>query len=132
MRLQAGVISAPTGRVRCRQRLSRRDAKAAFSSATSERQGEVINWLTIVAAVFLPLSFATGYFGMNLSVIMHLHGTLTFSLLAIILPLVLVVFTVLLLRVLVRPLGVRLIPSRAPRAVATYSRTESDVDGLRN
>ena len=40
-----------------------RDAMAAFSSATSERQGEVINWLTIVAAVILPLTFLTGYFG---------------------------------------------------------------------
>jgi Mg2+ and Co2+ transporter CorA len=109
-----------------------RDAMAAFSSATSERQGEVINWLTIVAAVFLPLTFVTGYFGMNFSIITHLHGTLTFSLLAIVLPLVLAVFTVLLLRVLVGRLGVRLVPARIPRTAPTYSTTESGVDGLRN
>jgi Mg2+ and Co2+ transporter CorA len=92
-----------------------RDAMAAFSSATSERQGEVINWLTIVAAVFLPLTFITGYFGMNFSIITHLHGTLTFSLLAIVLPSVLALFTVLALRFLIRRLGVRLIPARIAR-----------------
>jgi magnesium transporter len=101
-----------------------RDAMEAFSSATSERQGEVINWLTIVAAVFLPLTFITGYFGMNFSIITHLHGTLTFTLLAIVLPGVLAVFTVVLLRSLIRRLGVRLIPARIPRAVTTSATTE--------
>ena len=103
-----------------------RDAMEAFSSATSERQGEVINWLTIVAAVFLPLTFVTGYFGMNFSIITHLHGTLTFSLLAIVLPAVLAVFTVLLLGFLIRRLGVRLIPARVPRLAPGSS---ADVSG---
>jgi Mg2+ and Co2+ transporter CorA len=93
-----------------------RDAMEAFSSATSERQGEVINWLTIVAAVFLPLTFVTGYFGMNFAVITHLRGTTSFVLLAIALPLVLVILTVLLLRFLIRRLGVRLIPARIPKS----------------
>jgi Mg2+ and Co2+ transporter CorA len=93
-----------------------RDAMEAFGSATSERQGEVINWLTMVTAVFLPLTFVTGYFGMNFSVITRLHGTRTFSLLAIVLPSVLAVFSVVLLRFLIHRLGVRLIPSRHPQS----------------
>ena len=105
-----------------------RDAMAAFSSATSERQGEVINWLTIVAAVFLPLTFVTGYFGMNFSVINHLHGTLPFTLLAVVLPSVLAVCTVLLLRFLIRRLGVRLIPARATRA-SSPAMTEPSFQG---
>ena len=105
-----------------------RDAMEAFSSATSERQGQVINWLTIVPAVFLPLTFVTGYFGMNFSVITHLHGTLTFSLLAIVLPSVLAVCTILLLRFLIRRLGVRLIPARAPRTALASSITASSHD----
>jgi magnesium transporter len=109
-----------------------RDAVEAFNSANSERQGEVINSLTMVAAVFLPLTFVTGYFGMNFSIITHLHGTLTFSLLAVVLPSVLAASTVLVLRFLIRRLGVRLIPARAFRAASTSSVTESSVDGSRN
>lgn len=106
-----------------------RDAMSAFSSATAERQGEVINWLTIVAAVFLPLTFVTGYFGMNFSVILHLRGTLVFAILAIVLPLVLAIATVLLLRLLIHRLGVRLVPPRAPRGVPPASIGESRFDG---
>jgi Mg2+ and Co2+ transporter CorA len=58
----------------------------------------------------------TGYFGMNFSIITHLRGTPAFVLLAIVLPLVLAIFTVLLLRFLIRRLEVRLIPARIPRA----------------
>ena len=86
---------------------------AAFSSATSGRQGQVINWLTIVAAVFLPLTFVTGYLGMNLSTITGLHGTPTFIVLAIVLPLVITVCTALLLRFLDRPRGSPTHPARA-------------------
>jgi magnesium transporter len=109
-----------------------RDAMAAFSSATSERQGQVINWLTIVAAVFLPLTFVTGYLGMNLSTITHLHGALTFTLLAIVLPSVIAVFTVVLLRFLIHRMGVRLIPARAQRTAPISSITESGVLGSQN
>lgn len=105
-----------------------RDAMAAFSSATSERQGEVINWLTIVAAVFLPLTFVTGYFGMNFSVINHLHGTLPFTLLAVVLPSVLAVCTVLLLRFLIRRLGVRLVPARVS-GTSSFAMTEPSAQG---
>jgi magnesium transporter len=106
-----------------------RDAMAAFSSATSGRQGQVINWLTIVAAVFLPLTFVTGYLGMNLSTITGLHGTPTFIVLAIVLPLVITVCTALLLRFLIRRAGVRLIPSRAsPRLQSPERPTSSLAD----
>jgi magnesium transporter len=102
-----------------------RDAVEAFNSANSERQGEVINWLTIVAAVFLPLTFVTGYFGMNFSIITRLNGTLTFSLLAIVLPSVLAASTVLALRFLVRRVGVRLIPARTAPVASAPSTTEA-------
>jgi Mg2+ and Co2+ transporter CorA len=95
-----------------------RDAISAFSTATNERQGEVINWLTIVAAVFLPLTFVTGYFGMNFSIITHLRGTPIFVALAVALPLLVGAVTVLLLRSLIRRLGVRIIPSRVPKVPA--------------
>jgi len=73
----------------CRDETS--DAMEVFGSATSERHGEVINWLTMVTAVLLPLTFITGYFEMNFSVITKLHGTLA-SLLAIALPSALAIF----------------------------------------
>jgi uncharacterized membrane protein len=92
----------------------------------------VVNWLTIVAAVFLPLTFVTSYFGMNFSVITGLHGTLTFVMLAVVLPIVLVVCTVLLLRFLLRRMGVQLVPARAPRAAPPSPVTEPSLQGLQN
>jgi len=60
----------------------------------------------------------------NFSIISHLHGTLSFSLLAIVLPIVLAASTVLVLRFLIRRVGVRLIPARAVRANLSPSRKE--------
>ena len=37
----------------------------SYSASVSNVQGRVINRLTIISAVFLPLSFLTGFFGMN-------------------------------------------------------------------
>jgi magnesium transporter len=108
-----------------------RDAMAAYSSATSERQGQVINWLTIVAAVFLPLTFLTGYLGMNLSTITQLHGALTFIMLAVVLPGVVAVGTVVLLRFLIRRMGVHLIPARAAQAEPIPSFAESSASDSR-
>lgn len=45
------------------------DVLGQFSSNTSDRQGQVINFLAVISAIFLPLSFFTGYFGMNFNVI---------------------------------------------------------------
>ena len=46
-----------------RQRVA--DAMQSYSASVSNVQGRVINRLTIISAVFLPLSFLTGFFGMN-------------------------------------------------------------------
>jgi Mg2+ and Co2+ transporter CorA len=42
-----------------------KDALTQYASNVSDRQGRAINTLTIVTAIFLPLTFITGYFGMN-------------------------------------------------------------------
>ncbi|WP_229816024.1 CorA family divalent cation transporter [Streptomyces lucensis] len=44
-----------------------RRAFASYSSLVSGEQNGVINRLTIVSMIFLPLTFLTGYFGMNFS-----------------------------------------------------------------
>ncbi|MFF8730508.1 CorA family divalent cation transporter [Streptomyces sp. NPDC015171] len=42
-----------------------RRASASYSSLVADEQNGVINRLAIVSVVFLPLSFLTGFFGMN-------------------------------------------------------------------
>ena len=46
-----------------RQRVT--DAMQSYSASVSNLQAGVINRLTIISAVFLPLTFLTGFFGMN-------------------------------------------------------------------
>jgi magnesium transporter len=46
-----------------RQRVT--DAMQSYSASVSNVQARVINRLTIISAVFLPLTFLTGFFGMN-------------------------------------------------------------------
>jgi magnesium transporter len=46
-----------------RQRVT--DAMQSYSASVSNIQAGVINRLTIISAVFLPLTFLTGFFGMN-------------------------------------------------------------------
>ena len=46
-----------------------KDALSHYSDVIAGRQAQVINSLTIVATVFLPLSFLTGYFGMNFRIL---------------------------------------------------------------
>jgi len=41
------------------------EAMESYGTSVSNRQSQVINRLTIIAAVFLPLTFLTGFFGMN-------------------------------------------------------------------
>ncbi len=36
-----------------------------YLSTVSNRQNDVMKQLTVIATVFLPLSFITGFFGMN-------------------------------------------------------------------
>ena len=38
-----------------------------YLSTVSNRQNDVMKQLTVIATVFLPLSFITGFFGMNFS-----------------------------------------------------------------
>jgi Mg2+ and Co2+ transporter CorA len=42
-----------------------RGALQDYQTGVSDKQGDRINQLTIVSVVFLPVSFLTGYFGMN-------------------------------------------------------------------
>ncbi len=91
-------------------RAKTRDALQSYSTATSDRQNEVMSWLTIVAVIFLPLSFVTGYFGMNLPFITDLRGDALFWWIGVALPLLLTLTTVYLLRLLLRRKGIRLLP----------------------
>jgi Mg2+ and Co2+ transporter CorA len=58
-------------------RAEARDALGHYSEIVAGRQARVISSLTIVATIFLPLSFLTGYFGMNFRVLTsHAENTL--------------------------------------------------------
>jgi magnesium transporter len=55
------------------------NAMDAYLSMVSNRLNEVMKQLTIIATVFLPLSFLTGFFGQNFSwLVSHLGGLPTF------------------------------------------------------
>jgi magnesium transporter len=41
----------------------------AYLAATSNRLGQVMKQLTVIATIFMPLSFLTGFFGMNFTTI---------------------------------------------------------------
>jgi len=46
-------------------------------SVVSNRLNDVMKQLTIIATVFLPLSFLTGFFGQNLGWLVNREGSLT-------------------------------------------------------
>jgi len=53
-------------------------------SVTANRQNEVAKQLTIIATIFLPLSFLTGFFGQNFSwLVLHITGPGAFVLLGL-------------------------------------------------
>ncbi len=61
-----------------------RRAFASYSSLVSGEQNGVINRLAIVSTIFLPLSFLTGYFGMNFTYMTdELESSAVFWLLAV-------------------------------------------------
>jgi magnesium transporter len=63
------------------------------------RLNETIYWLTVVATIFLPLTFVTGFFGMNFTwMVEHIDTLLAFLLLGIGAPILGVVLTILLVR----------------------------------
>jgi Mg2+ and Co2+ transporter CorA len=85
-----------------------KDALSHYSEVVAGRQAQVINALTIVATVFLPLSFLTGYFGMNFRVLTaDVQNTLwQFILLGVLLLLASAALSLLLIRRLERRLGI--------------------------
>jgi magnesium transporter len=60
-------------------------AMDAYLSTVANRQNEVMKHLTLVATIFLPLTFLTGFFGMNFAfMVNHVQNTLLgFLLLAV-------------------------------------------------
>jgi magnesium transporter len=84
------------------------DALGQAAANISSRQGQFINILTVISAVFLPLTFLTGYFGMNFGVItMDLNKVWLYMLLGILLPAAGVVVTLAILRRLIARMGIQ-------------------------
>ena len=86
-----------------------KDALSHYSEFVAGRQAQVISSLTIVATVFLPLSFLTGYFGMNFRILTsYVQNTLwQFILLGLLLMIASAALSLLLIRRLERRLGIR-------------------------
>ena len=84
-----------------------KDALSHYSEIVAGRQAQVINALTIVATVFLPLSFLTAYFGMNFRILTaDVQTTLwQFILLGLLLPIASAALSMLLIHRLERRLG---------------------------
>ena len=77
----------------------------------------------MVVAVFLPLTFATGYFEMNFRLITQFHGGVSMAMWAVVLPSRLGAGTVP-LPFLIRRDGNHLIPPRNRRVVTDANSTE--------
>jgi len=70
-----------------------------YATTIAQRQGDQINRLTLVSLVFLPLTFLTGFFGMNFGWMTDvLGGAPAFLLLGVILPTICAFLTVTWLR----------------------------------
>jgi magnesium transporter len=75
------------------------EAMESYGTSVSNRQSQVMNRLTIIAAIFLPLTFLTGFFGMNFQwMIDRLHSLKAFLILGVGLFSVILVATFLLFR----------------------------------
>jgi magnesium transporter len=85
------------------------DALSSYSEFVAGRQAQVINGLTIVATVFLALSFLTGYFGMNFRILTtYVQDKLwQFILLGLLLMIASAALSLLLIHRLERRLGIR-------------------------
>lgn len=89
-------------------RAEAKDALCHYSEIVAGRQAQVVSTLTIIATVFLPLSFLTGYFGMNFRVLIaDAQNTLwQFILLGLLLPIASAGLSVLLIHRLERRFGI--------------------------
>ena len=96
-------------------RAEAKDALNQYSALVAGRQGQLINALTIVATVFLPLSFLTGYFGMNFRILTSdVQNTLwQFLLLGLLLPIASAALSLLLIHVQERRLGIGALGKRS-------------------
>jgi Mg2+ and Co2+ transporter CorA len=88
-----------------------KDTLSEFSSSAADREGQLINVLTVVATIFLPLTVITSFFGMNFGAISNnLQTNWTFVVLGLLLPAASVVVSYLLYRRLARRFRVGTIP----------------------
>jgi magnesium transporter len=92
------------------------DVLGQFSANISGRQGQVINFLAVISAIFLPLTFITGYFGMNFDVLTEdLKTVWIYILLGNLIPAASVVIAVVLFRRWITRLGIPgLLPTGGP------------------
>lgn len=76
-----------------------RSAIQDYGNQVSSAQGDRINQLTLVSMIFLPISFLTGYFGMNFQYLIDKQTSpASWVGLGVLLPIVCVVLSVVLLR----------------------------------
>ena len=102
------------------------EALGQYSANISGRQGQVINVLAVISVVFLPLTFLTGYFGMNFDVVTQdLKTVWIFILLGNVLPAASVVLGIVLFRRWIARLGVpKIVPAAEPAVKPEPARTE--------
>jgi len=75
------------------------DVVQDYKAALAQRQGEQINRLTLVSVIFLPITFLTGFFGMNFGWMAdQTNGWRAFLVLGVLLPLANAVLTIVWLR----------------------------------
>jgi Mg2+ and Co2+ transporter CorA len=86
--------------LRLRERVSwSSDIVQDYATAIAQHQSEQINRLTLVSLIFLPITFLTGFFGMNFSWLNEVVGSArAFVLLGVLLPAFSVLLTVAWLR----------------------------------